>query len=137
MNSRDPMKIDRGRIPRSLFISGLAVVPAWLIFVVVHTYMFHPPLNLSEFYDARTIKVQSVVIPVLLVLVTGFVCTYGGLVYWLLLKTRMLSYPALLAGSLLPAFFGTIIMRDNTVFFPLLYFCFWHSSISWFYVRLK
>lgn len=137
MKSKNGLKIDRDRIPRSLFISGLTIVPAWLFFVVVHTSINHPPFKISDYFDARTIAVQSTVIPILLVVVTGFVLTYGGFVYWLLLKFGKLSYIALLVSSTIPAVAGTILIGDSTVIFPLLLFCFWHCSVSWFYVRLK
>ena len=60
---------------------------------------------------------------------------YGSLVYWFLSKYGCLSFLSVVVSSVVPAILVGLVSKDYGIIVVLSYFCIWHSSISWWYVR--
>lgn len=134
------VRINPKRITPSLLISGVTIVPVYLIFLVLWSVIFEGTAGLEPLYElftqeSKARRIHVFIIFLLTFLVPVFALVYGGAVYWLLSKYYLLSYFTVIFCSIIPAILAGVALREYGITIVLSFFCIWHSSISWWYVR--
>ena len=132
--------INSERVTSSLLISGATIALAYIIFLFLWSAIFNGKQGFFEVYEILTknSKAQGIhflLIFVLTLLVPVIIVPYGSLVYWFLSKYGCLSFLSVVVSSVVPAILVGLVSKDYGIIVVLSYFCIWHSSISWWYVR--